>query len=355
MGAMKALVLRENGTLVVEERPEPSPTASEPLLVRVAYAGVCGSDLPRAYDGTAYHYPLVMGHEFSGTVESAPESSAWSAGDRVVVYPLLPDPADPASEIGEYAVGSGYDYYGSRRDGAFEEYVTVPEFNVFAVPAHLGLREAALTEPAAVAYHAAARPRIVPGMSAVVIGGGPIGLMTAQWLRLRGCAPVLVSEVDAKKRAIAAELGMVIVDEKRDPVADVHRLTGGGADVVVEACGLPLTFAQAVGAAGLFGQVVFLGNIHGTFELDQRSFSSILRRELTIYGTWNSKVTPRGADEWTRVLRTLEREVLVSPLVSHTPDLSEGPGVFAAMHEKREWYNKVVFRVDRDLPAGTGA
>lgn len=349
MRGMKALVLTANGRLVVDDRPRPEPTADEPVLVRVAFAGVCGSDLPRAYDAGAYHYPLVMGHEFSGTVEAAPDSSAWHPGDRVVVYPLVPDPSDPINQIGEYAVSSGYDYYGSRRDGGFAEYVTVPAFNLFRVPDHLGLREAAMTEPAAVAYHAAARPAVVPGMSAAVIGGGPIGLMTAQWLRLRGCAPVVVSEIDANKRAIAADLGLVTVDAATDPVAEVREATGGGADVVVEACGLPITFRQAIDAAGLFGQVVFLGNIHGTFSLEERAFSSILRRELSIYGTWNSRVTPRGADEWTRVLQTLEREVRVAPLVSHTPDIADGPSTLSAMREKREWFNKVVFRVDADL------
>ncbi|MFW5814256.1 MAG: galactitol-1-phosphate 5-dehydrogenase [Spirochaetota bacterium] len=346
---MKALVLSENGKLVVEQRPRPEPTSAEPLLLRVAFAGVCGSDLPRAYEGGAYHYPLVMGHEFSGTIEAAPKTSAWSPGDRVVVYPLLPDPNDPINQIGEYAVSTGYDYYGSRRDGAFQEYLTVPEFNVFRVPRHLGLREAAMTEPAAVAYHAAARPPVVPGMSAAVIGGGPIGLMTAQWLRLRGCSPVVVSEIDAKKLAIAADLGLVTVDASDDPVAAVRDLTAGGADVVVEACGLPVTFAQAIDAAGLFGHVVFLGNIHGTFSLGEKAFSSILRRELTIHGTWNSRITPRGSDEWTRVLAALERELRVSPLISHTPDLEDGAQTLQAMHDGSEWHNKVVFRVNADL------
>ncbi len=348
---MKALVLTENGVLEVQDRPRPVPGDAEPVLVRVAFAGVCGSDLPRAFERKAYHYPLVMGHEFSGTVEQAPAGSSWKRGDRVVVFPLLPDMSEPINGIGEYAVSSGYDYYGSRRDGAFQEYVTVPEFTLFRVPDGVSLACAAMTEPCAVAYHAAARPRVLPGMSAAVIGGGPVGLMAAQWLRLRGCRDVMVTEIDPRKQDIARSLGLNVVDAAaHDPVAAIREATAGGADVVIEACGLPLTFRQALAAAGLFGQVVFLGNIHGTFTLEEDAFSTILRRELTIYGTWNSKVTPRGDDEWTRVLRALDQGVAVAPLISHTVPLTEGPEMLRAMHERRTWFNKLLFQVDPGVP-----
>ena len=91
------------------------------------------------------------------------------------------------------------------------------------------------------------------------------------------------------------------------------------------------------------GQVVFLGNIHGEFSLGESEFSSVLRRELTMYGTWNSKVSPRGADEWTRVLSFLAGEMAVEPLISHRISLAEGPATFRAIHEKTDWFNKVLF------------
>lgn len=346
---MKALVLHSNGVLKLDERSRPNPTSGEPILVRVAYAGVCGSDIPRAFDGGAYHYPLVLGHEFSATVEEAPEGSAFGRGDRVTAFPLIPDLALPINRIGEYALSTGYDYYGSRRDGAFQEYLTLPERLLFRVPDSVSLLAAAMTEPCAVAYHAASRPSVAPGMSAAVIGGGPIGLMVAQWLRVRGCSPVIVSEIDATKRRLAEDLGLVAVDAAADPVAAVRDLTSGGADVVVEACGLPITFRQSIEMAGVFGQVVFLGNIHGTFSLEESVFSSLLRRELSIYGTWNSKVEPRGSDEWSRVLSALDTRVMVTPLVSHTPTIDRAADVLSAMHRREGSFNKVVVRVDDTL------
>jgi L-iditol 2-dehydrogenase/galactitol-1-phosphate 5-dehydrogenase len=340
---MKALVLVRNGTLVVEDRPEPSAPQAGWVLVRVAAAGICGSDVPRAYDNGAYHYPLVMGHEFSAVVEDAPPGSAFTPGNRVAVFPLIPNPEETINQIGEYAVGRTYDYFGSRRDGAFQELLLVPEFNLLPVPEGVSLVQAAMTEPCAVAYHAANRPQITAGASAAVIGGGPIGNMVAQWLRIRGCRPVIVSEPDDRKRAIASEMGFSVVDPgDGDPVAAVREITGGGADVTVEACGLPVTFRQAVAAAGLFGQVVFLGNIHGEFTLPESEVSSILRRELTIYGTWNSKVTPRGSDEWTRVLAAMGTQLDLNPLISHRVPIDEGPEVFETIRTRSGWVNKAM-------------
>jgi L-iditol 2-dehydrogenase len=343
---MKSLVLVENGLMEVHEIPLPERPAADWVLVRIAASGICGSDIPRAFDNGAYHYPLVMGHEFAGIVEESFDGSTFGPGCRVAVFPLIPNPEETINQIGEYAVGRTYDYFGSRRDGGFQELVWVPEFSLLPVPDAARLDHAAMTEPCAVALHAASRPTIRPGMSAAVIGGGPIGNMVAQWLRINGCRPVIVSEPDPGKRAIAKDMGFETIDPVAvNPVEAIHELSGGGADIAVEACGLPVTFRQTVAAAGLFGQVVFLGNIHGDFSLAEAEFSSVLRRELTIYGTWNSKVTPRGSDEWTRVLSFLGHEMDVDPLISHRISWDDGPSVFKSIHEKNGWFNKVLFTV----------
>jgi L-iditol 2-dehydrogenase len=345
---MKALVLRQNGELVVEERDRPMPSRSLPVVIKVASVGVCGSDIPRAFDGGAYHYPLVLGHEFSGIVDAVSDEAAappLNVGQRVAVFPLIPDRAETINEIGEYAVASQYDYFGSRRDGAMQEYLAVPSFNCIPIPDHVSLDEAAMVEPCAVAYHAVARPDITPGMSGLVIGGGPIGNMVSQWLRVRGCDPVMVSEPDERKRAICSDMGFSVINPRSQGVREtVAARTGGGADIVVEACGAPATYVQAVEAAGLFGQVVFLGNISGDLEVPKNEVSRILRRELTIYGVWNSKVVPRGNDEWTRVLKSIGRTIHVEPLISHRVSLEEAAGTLSAMHQRARWFNKVILQ-----------
>ena len=245
-----------------------------------------------------------MGHELSGIVEKSFPGGRFQPGERVVVFPLLPCRRCLPCQSGDYAQCLDYDYFGSRRHGGFAEYLYVPEFNLLPVPERVPLEHACLTEPCAVALHGVNRMNIRPGQSGCVFGAGPVGNMVAQWLALRGCRPVFVVDIEAEKLALAREMGFEPVDAAAgDPVAEILARTGGaGADRVVEAVGLPRTFLQATQAAARSGEVVFLGNIRGQFVVGEKDFSSILRRELTILGTWNSKVVPEGRNEWTTVL-----------------------------------------------------
>ena len=346
---MKALVLEAQGKLVyTEDHPIPAAPDERPTaLIKVAACGICGSDLPRGFGGKAYFYPLVMGHEFSGVVEEPVPGGRFQKGDRVAVFPLIPKniDTDPANQTGNYAQSREYDYYGSRRDGAFAEYLRIPEWNLFPVPDAVDLLHASMTEPAAVALHGVRKMRVRAGSDAVVFGAGPIGNMAAQWLRIHGCARVFIVDIEPRKLQLAEEMGFIPVNSKDDdPVAAILAATGGvGVQCSVEACGLPITFLQAVQVAGMFGEVVFMGNIVGEFKIGEKDFSNILRRELTIHGTWNSKITPVGIDDWTTVLKHLDRELIVAPLITDKLPLAAGPAIFDDLVNRRNYHNKVIF------------
>jgi len=342
---MKALVLKRNADVEYMEVADPQRPGPQWALVRVAFSGICNSDLHRGFEGAAYHYPLIMGHEFSGVVEEPAAAGRFPRGARVIVFPLIPCRRCIPCQTGDFAQCVDYDYLGSRRDGAFAERVWAPEANLVAVPEGVSMQDAALTEPCAVALHGVDKLDIRPGDTGAVFGGGPIGNMAAQWMRLRGCSPVFVVDIDERKLALAGEMGFTPVDSRSgDPAALVREKTGGaGADRVVEAIGLPLTFLQALQSAARFGEVVFLGNIRGTFQVGETDFSSILRRELTIRGTWNSRVVPEGRNDWTTVLSHLGTRIEVSRLVSHAPPLSEGTDIFRRILSRGEFFNKVVF------------
>ena len=134
-----------------------------------------------------------------------------SPGDRVAVFPLLANPDDPLTEIGEPALGTGYDYFGSRRDGGMAELLYVPERNLFPVPAAMPLLHAAMVEPAAVALHAVLKLRVPANGSALVIGAG----RSARWPR-SGCAswagPGCWWPTSTRKRRVMGELGFETID-----------------------------------------------------------------------------------------------------------------------------------------------
>jgi L-iditol 2-dehydrogenase/galactitol-1-phosphate 5-dehydrogenase len=344
---MKALLLESKGKLIYTDIPEPEPFGDKPVLVRIAAVGVCGSDVLRFAKDKAYHYPLVMGHEFSAIVEQVPEGSRLTPGDRVTVYPLLPDYAEPLSQIGEYAVSSGYDYFGSRRDGAFAERLFVPEANLFPIPDELPLIHAAVVEPAAVALHAMKKMTLPTDATALVIGFGPIGGFAAQWIKILGCSRVFVAEIDQRKLDLAQQLGFETINAAEHITDErIKELTAGrGVDCAVEASGLPQTLVQALRSAAVFGQVMLLGDLSADATLEASLISSILRREITIYGSWNSKITPQGQSEWEMVIRHMCRDLLVQPLVSHLPTIEQGVEMFTKMASGKFWYNKVIFTI----------
>jgi L-iditol 2-dehydrogenase/galactitol-1-phosphate 5-dehydrogenase len=347
---MKALVLEEQGTLVYKDVDTPQPVGPEDLLLRIAAVGVCGSDIPRAFRGKAYVYPLILGHEFSAVVEEAPGGSSFTPGDRVAVFPLLPDPGDPMVQIGEYGVSSGYDYFGSRRHGALAELLYVPESNLFRLPDRVPLLHAAAVEPSAVALHAALKLHIRAHTSALVIGGGPIGVLVGQWLSILGCSRVYIAEPDPKKiDLIERHLPQLeVIDPKAgDTVEQLReRTAGAGADCVIDACGIPLTFLQAIESAAVFGQVVILGDTSQDITMGHELVTSILRKELILYGTWNSKPTPKGKSEWDMVIQHMDVDLHIGPFISHTPSLEMGPQLLGDMAAGKIWYNKVIFSVN---------
>ena len=344
---MKALVLEKNKILEYKDIAGPEKKYPNSYLVKVVASGICGSDLHRAFENGAYHYPLVMGHEFSGVIEDTIKEAKFSKGDKVVVFPLIPCKKCTSCHTGDYAQCASYDYLGSRSHGGFGQYVYVPEENLFLVPDDVDIVHAALTEPCAVALHGVKKLKIYPGDVGVVYGAGFIGNVTAQWMKIRGTKEVIIIDIDSKKLQIAESMGLIPLNAKyKDPVKFILAYTrGNGADFAVEACGLPLTFLQSIKSVKNFGEVLFMGNISGTFKLKEKDFSNILRKELKIYGTWNSKIVPNGNDDWSSVLQYMDKELCVSLLISHVPNLSEGAEIFNRLYSKAEFFNRIVFKV----------
>lgn len=344
---MRAAVLRGVGEIEVTDVSQPESTSPDSIQVRIGAVGVCGSDVLRFAVGKGYGFPLVLGHEMSGIVaEDAPEHG-YRAGDRVAVFPCLPRDDDPMSEIGEYALGEEYDYFGSRRDGGLQEELSVPPRNLFHLPDHVSLIEGAIVEPAGVALHAVRRATVPTNATALVIGAGPIGLLAAQWLRVLGAVRVVIADLDVRKRAIAESMGFeTLAPGERGTDELMLELTDSrGADISVEASGRAITLRQAITATAHRGQVVLLGDLADDFAMPKELVSRILRRELTLLGTWNAKITPRGQSDWDMVIASIGRSVNVRDLVSSVSTLDDAPAVFADLAERQSWSNKTIFAI----------
>jgi L-iditol 2-dehydrogenase len=348
---VKACVLHGIGDLRYEEAPDPAPGQRE-VLVAVRACGVCGSDVPRVFAKGAYHFPTIPGHEFSGVVVAAgPGADAARVGTRVTVFPLIPCRACPACQVGAYAQCEDYDYLGSRSDGAFGEFVRVPEWNLARIPDGVSFEEAAMVEPAAVAAHALRQAGVDVGDCVQIFGAGPVGLLVGMWARLWGAGDVRLADIDARKTEFAQALGFIHTfnPDAGDPAGWARNATERGADVVVEASGSTAAFEQCMFAARPFGRVVLVGNPAGEMRLSPNAYWAILRKELKVCGSWNSCFGVLPKDEWRLALEFMACGRLdVRPLITHRVALERLPDALVMMRDRTEFHNKVMCVVDAE-------
>jgi len=347
---MRAAVLYAPGDLRVERVPVPEPGEGE-VLVRVGVCGVCGSDVPRVLKKGTYRCPLIPGHEFAGTVvQPGPEVREWHVGDRVAVFPLIPCRRCEWCEEEAYEICDDYDYLGSRSNGAFAEYVVAPAWNLVRVPKGVPLEAAAMTEPAAVALHALNQYVVQEGDLVVIFGAGPIGLMVAQWATAQEAGEVWIVDIQPRKLEVARRLtsAQCLNGAEVDAVAEIRKGTNGrGVHLAVEAAGVPATVRQCLTVTSKLGEVVLLGNPSAEVTIPQDEVSQVLRKQLTIHGTWNSVFRGRKDDEWSATLEAMDKGDLdLVPLITHRYGIDEANEAFRMMGESKQFYNKVMFCFD---------
>ncbi len=346
---MKAAVLYKVKDLRIEEVNIPE-IGDDDVLVKVKAAGICGSDIPRVMVHGTYKFPLIPGHEFAGEiVKKGKNVRNFEENERVTVVPLIPCRNCKFCDIGEYAQCINYDYLGSRSNGGFAQYVRVPASSVIPIPEKVDYESAAFTEPVAVALHGIRRAGIQVGDSVAVWGAGPIGIILAQWARILGADKIFLIDIVDEKLKIAGEYGFpeCINAKNEDPVKKIKESTDGGVDLSIEAAGSPKTFVQSVEVPKTFGKVVFLGNVQGDVTFPEKVVSSILRRQLTIYGTWNSNFAPALKDDWRLSLHFMGTGSLkVTPLITHRFKIEQANEAFDLIWNKKEFFNKVMFIFD---------
>jgi (R,R)-butanediol dehydrogenase / meso-butanediol dehydrogenase / diacetyl reductase len=271
-------------TMVVEER-EPADLRPGEVRLAVAYVGICGTDLHVFHgdmDGRVGK-PATIGHEMSGTIAAVGQGvEDWSIGDAVTVMPLVWDGTCPACRAGNEHICQHLDFIGIDSPGALQQYWNVPASTLVRLPDGVSLRDAALVEPVAVAVHDVRRSELGNGDKAVVIGAGPIGVLIATVAVAFG-ADVVIAEIDAARRAAAADLGLATLDPSSlDQAAWVEEWTAGaGADVVFEVSGSAAAVQSATELVKVRGTLVVVAIHPQPRPLD---LHRVFWRELRILG-----------------------------------------------------------------------
>lgn len=346
---MKAAVLHGAGEIRYEEIATPEPSANQ-VRIRVEAAGICGSDYPRILDGTAHYFPIVLGHEFSGRVDAVGAAvTDLKPGDSVVAIPLIPCGTCDACKAGQYSLCSNYSFVGSRQQGGFAEYVVLPRENVLKMRPEANLPKAALLEPATVALHGVRRSGFQKGCSAAVVGGGTVGTFVTEWLRILGASSISVIGRDYQRLTMNQRMGATAIFSTREEGAVERAVTaskstsvsqnvgsGGGYDFVYEAGGTVDTIRMALELAGRRGTVCLLGTLNGELRLGKMEWEQILRKELSVIGSWMSGGMPYPGEDWIRAVQEYEAGNLKvdDGMISTVIPLSEAESILAVLQDK---------------------
>ncbi len=324
--------------LAVELRDVGVPTIGDgDALIRVGAVSVCGSDIHQAYNTHSWpvNVPVVLGHEFAGTVATAGRAvKSFREGDRVV--------SETAAEVcgecllcrtGRYNLCPHRKGFGYGIDGAMASYVKVPARCLHRIPDSLPFGLACLAEPHAVAYNAmCVNSTIRPGDFVVVLGPGPIGLLCARMASLAGADPLIVVGLssDAARLETAMRLGATrVVNAERENVGDLVRgLNPLGADLVCDASGASRPLDMALALACPDGQVTKVG---WSPDLVPVNVNPLVQKNVRLQGSFS-----HNFPIWERVIHLLDRRrTLPDAFVGLTSSLDGWREAFEAMHEGR--------------------
>jgi len=318
----------------VELRAMPAPEIGpDDVLLEVAYVGVCGSDLHRwlGTPSVRVNYPVILGHEFSGTIAAAGAAvTAYRPGDRVVSETAaVIDPASPLTRRGLYNLDPARRGFGYGVHGAMTRFVRVPQRCLHRVPEPLPLRIAALAEPCCVACNAVVNnSRIQPGDRVVVLGPGTIGILCAAMAQLQGAEVTLAGlAADAIRLDIAQKAYgfRVFAGDPRELKAGGD---GFGPEVVIDAAGVSASLKTALDLVRPAGWITKVGWGPQPFNF---SLDPLVQKAVTLQGSYS-----HNWSVWDRVLRLLAaRSLVIDGLIGGTWPLEGWHAAFSAMHEGR--------------------
>ncbi len=336
---MQAWTLVDKETLVRQERPL-VPLQDGWVRIRPAYCGICGSDL-HSFKGKhpMVRPPIVLGHELSGVVAAVGQDvhPEW-IGRRVVVEPSLPCGTCYACQHGQYHICFNLQVVGNvGADGALAEYLDVPATRVVPLPHDMALDLAALVEPTAVAVHAVRR--VLPlTRGAVVLGAGPIGLLTALTVKAMGFEPVLITDVRSARLKMSRALGLSHTADPHSAPKMARTLFSDGPDAVFDCVAVSDTVNQALDLARKGTAVVLVGVPEEPLWIDA---IKIQDRELSLVGT----LMYQRQDFETAIDLIYRQQIPAQKLITRVVPFDQVPDAFRRLVDDPQDDVKVLIKV----------
>ena len=312
---MKAICIEKdfNNSSIVD-LDEPTVEENQ-LLLNVKAVGICQSDIARVFNQSAYYYPIILGHEFSGIVN----------GNKSTVFPIIPCRKCAECSLGNYAQCSNYSYYGSRQSGGMQERIAVRKWNIISDD-KLSCEELALIEPSAVAMNAI---RFIDKYcrSVLINGCGFIALVAAQILTHVG-KTVYIRNRNQEKLKFAVK-NFDLIEYKDQPF-----------DCAIDFVSNSASMNFLIEKVKSHGSIIAVGNPSNEVTFDKANYSKVLRKELNIRGIWNSH-----REDWLDVIKLIsDRSIDVNKLITHKYDYTDFKKAFEKIRDNQTNYNELIIK-----------
>lgn len=327
---MRAIVIADDRSLVTQEVPDPEPRDGQ-VRVRVEACGICGSDI-HMRPSEAIEPGAIMGHEFAGTIDALGAGvEGYAEGDRVCVFPFAPTDHHDLETAMASGIGLG------ANPGAYAESICVDQSMLWRLPEGLELEHGALVEPLSVALHGLDIGEVRPDDPCVIIGAGPIGVMTALACRARGVERVLVIEKNEHRRDRMEELGFDAIGLEDVHQQAIERLGGAPPSVVLECAGNPAAPPLAIELVAPSGRIVLLGVLEEPVEISQLL---LMLKEAQIRASFAYR--PKDFDEAIELIAA--GQIPAERLITGREPLERANEMFAELENPATEHIKVLLR-----------
>lgn len=338
---MRSIVYMGPKNIEIRERPMPVIKLGE-ALIKVKYCGICGSDI-KIYKGkhSRIQPNMVLGHEFVGQIVDLKIDNPVEVkiGDYVVVEPIVHCHHCYYCKTGRYNLCKERGIYGCDFDGAFAEFIKVKIDKMIKVLDASNLKKMALVEPLAVAVSAVNKCNVKVGDKALVLGGGPIGLLVSQVLQFAGVSKVIVSEINKFRIEMAKKLGLEAVNPKEIDLGEYTKtLNKDGVDIVIDTVGYPSAIKSALSLVRRGGLINIVSLYSESVPID---LLKIVYSELTLKGTFIYTY-----NDFLKAKELLEAGLIkVKPLISAIYPLKDAVKVFKEIEEGKIDYLKILIEI----------
>ena len=337
----KIINLIKNRKFKVEIKKLPNLNSNK-VRVKIKAVGLCASDIPRAYENGAYKYPLVMGHEISGQIFES-NFKNFRKNDKVSIFPLLPCKKCNYCKKKNYNHCNSYSYYGSREDGGYAEYIDVHPWNIIKIPKKVNYLDAFALEPSAVAYNTVftlfkKKPKY--NEKILVLGSGFIGLLIVQILKIKyKKLNITVVDRNAHKLKNVPKTFITLNLENKSKLKNLQN----SFDYIIETTGNSNLISRIFSFAKHKASIIFMGNIHKSVNFKKIEINYILRKELKLFGIWNSNYKNPSQNDWKAIIKLFKKGFRPSKFISHKIFLQQIPTYIKKIYSSRKKLIKFKF------------